>query len=93
MCELLVKPFLYRLMGCDFTPLEIKMPLETSISRKKTGRPSWIPVVITDEGTVRPVEYHGSAHFGALCGADGLLCIPKGTAELKEGTIVSVRTI
>ena len=93
MCELLVKPFLYRLMGCDFTPLDIKMPLGTSISRKKAGRPSWIPVVITDEGTVRPVEYHGSAHFGALCGADGLLCIPKGTAELKEGTIVSVRSI
>jgi len=93
MCELLVKPFLYKLMGHDFTPLEIKVPLGTSISRKKAGRPSWIPVVITDEGTAKPVEYHGSAHFNALCGADGLLCVPKGTAELKEGTIVSVRHI
>jgi molybdopterin molybdotransferase len=71
----------------------MKMQLGTSISRKKAGRPSWIPVVITDEGTTRPVEYHGSAHFNALCGADGLLCIPKGTAELKEGTIVPVRRI
>ena len=93
MCELLVKPFLYKLMGHDFTPVEIKVPLGTSVSRKKAGRPSWIPVVITDEGTARPVEYHGSAHFNALCGADGLLCIPKGTAELKEGTVVSVRRI
>jgi len=93
MCELLVKPFLYKLMGHNFTPLEIKVPLGTSVSRKKAGRPSWIPVVITDEGTARPVEYHGSAHFNALCGADGLLCIPKGTAELKEGTMVSVRRI
>jgi len=93
MCELLVKPFLYRLMGHNFIPLEIKMPLRTSISRKKAGRPSWIPVAITDEGTARPVEYHGSAHFNALCAADGLLCIPKGTAEFKEGTIVSVRRI
>jgi len=93
MCELLVKPFLYKLMGHDFSPFEIKMPLGTSISRKKAGRPSWIPVVITDEGTARPVEYHGSAHLNALCGADGLLCIPKGTAELKEGTLVSVRQI
>jgi len=93
MCELLVKPFLYKLMGNDFTPLEIKVPLGTSISRKKAGRPSWIPVVIADGGTAEPVEYHGSAHFNALCGADGLLCIPKGTAELKEGAMVSVRKI
>ena len=93
MCELLVKPFLYRLMGHNFKPLEMKMPLGTSISRKKAGRPSWIPIAITGEGTARPVEYHGSAHFHALCGADGLLCIPKGTAEFKEGTIVPVRRI
>jgi len=93
MCELLVKPFLYKLMGHNFTPVEIKVPLGTSVSRKKAGRPYWIPVVITDEGTARPLEYHGSAHFNALCGADGLLCIPKGTAELKEGTVVSVRRI
>jgi molybdopterin molybdotransferase len=93
MCELLVKPFLYKLMGHDFKPLDFNMPLGTSISRKKTGRPSWMPVVITDKGTAGPVEYHGSAHFGALCGADGLICIPEGTLELKEGTIVSVRHI
>jgi len=93
MCELLVKPFLYKLMGHNFTPLEIKIPLGTSISRKKVGRPSWIPVTITDGNTAKPVEYHGSAHFNALCGADGLLCIPKGTAELKEGAMVSVRRI
>jgi molybdopterin molybdotransferase len=93
MCELLVKPFLYKLMGYNFTPLEIKMPLGAYISRKKARSPSWIPVAITDEGAARAVEYHGSAHFNALCEADGLLCIPKGTAELKEGAIVSVRRI
>jgi len=93
MCELLVKPFLYKLMGNDFTPREIKVPLGTSISRKKKGRPYWIPVVITNEGTAEPVEYHGSAHFNALCGADGLLCIPKGTGELEERTMVSIRHI
>ena len=93
MCELLVKPFLYKLMGHNFTALEIKMPLGTSISRRKMGRPSWIPVILTRQGTAEPIEYHGSAHFNALCGADGLICIPKGTAELKEGTMVSVRYI
>lgn len=93
MCELLVKPFLYKLMGHNFIPLDIKVPLGASISRKKAGRPSWIPVVITNEGTARPVEYHGSAHLNVLCGADGLLYIPKGTDELKEGTVASVRRI
>ncbi len=91
--ELLIKPFLYKLMGHNFKPAGIKVPLETSVSRKKVGSPSWIPVIITGAGMVTPVEYHGSAHFNALCGADGLICIPKGTAELKEGTIVSVRPI
>ncbi len=91
--ELLVKPFLYKLMGHDFSPLEIKVPLGTSISRRKMGRPSWIPVVVTRKGTAESVEYHGSAHFNALCAADGLICIPKGTSEFKEGTLISVRQI
>ena len=91
--ELLIKPFLYKLMGHNFKPPGIKVPLETSVSRKKVGSPSWIPVIITNGGTAEPVEYHGSAHFNALSEADGLICIPKGTAELKEGTLVSVRHI
>lgn len=91
--ELLIKPFLYKLMGHNFKPPDIKAPLETSVSRKKVGSPSWIPVIITGAGIVMPAEYHGSAHFNALCGADGLICIPKGIAELKERTMVSVRLI
>jgi molybdopterin molybdotransferase len=81
------------LMGHDFTVVDVRVPLGESISRKKTARACWIPVVITDEGRAKPVEYHGSGHFSALCGADGLVCIPKGTSELKEGTMVSVRRI
>jgi molybdopterin molybdotransferase len=93
MCELLVKPFLYKLMGHDFIVVDVRVPLGESVSRKKTARACWIPVVITDEGRAKPVEYHGSGHFSALCGADGLVCIPKGTSELKEGTTASVRRI
>lgn len=92
-CELLVKPFLYKLMGHDYKPPEIKAQLAKRISRRKAGRPSWVPVRITNECTVEPVEYHGSAHFNALCGADGLVCIAKGISEIKEGTVVTVRRI
>jgi molybdopterin molybdotransferase len=53
----------------------------------------WIPVVITPEAEVRPIEYHGSAHVNALCEADGLIVVPAGTDLLEKGTVVHVRPI
>jgi molybdopterin molybdotransferase len=53
----------------------------------------WIPVAFTGNGGVIPVDYHGSAHINALCSADGLISIPVGVAEIKEGTSVAVRQI
>jgi len=91
--ELLVKPFLYKMMGCDYKPAAVKMPLGESFRRKKIERQSWIPVTITDTGSLKPVEYHGSAHINALCIADGLVGIGVGVAELEKGTIVPVRLI
>ncbi len=91
--ELLVKPFLYKLMGHDYTPPAIQMPLGESIRRRKTERQSWIPITITDTGTLKPVEYHGSAHINALCIADGVISIDVGVAEIEKGTIVRVRLI
>ncbi len=91
--ELLVKPFLFKLMGHDYAPPAIGIPLGESIRRKKTKRQSWIPVAITDTGTLKPVEYHGSAHINALCIADGVVSIGVGVGEIEKGTIVPVRLI
>jgi molybdopterin molybdotransferase len=91
--ELLVKPFLYKMMGHDFRPAMSYGKLGSKISRKKTDRSSWLPVALTDEGKVEKLEYHGSAHINALCQADGLLCVGTGVAEIEEGTIVAVRQI
>jgi molybdopterin molybdotransferase len=91
--ELLVKPFLFKLMGYDYTPPAIQIPLGESIRRMKTERQSWIPITITDTGTLKPVEYHGSAHINALCIADGVVSIDVGVAEIEKGTIVRVRLI
>ena len=91
--ELLVKPFLYRLMGHDYIPADVQMPLGQSIRRKIAERQSWTQVKITDVGTLENVEYHGSAHIGALCNADGLVSIGVGVAEIPKGTIVRVRLI
>jgi molybdopterin molybdotransferase len=91
--ELLVKPFLYRLMDYDYKPDTIKMPLGESFRRKKANRQSWIPVVITEAGMLKPIDYHGSAHINALCIADGLIRMNVGVAEIEKGTIVPVRLI
>ena len=91
--ELLMKPFLYRMTGHDFKPPVVAMRLEKGISRKTTERASWLPVAIGGTGKVVPVEYHGSGHIGALPGADGLICLPAGVAELPKGSVVDVRQI
>ena len=91
--ELLVKPFLYKLMEHNYKAPNIQMPLGETISRKDTERRGWIPIAITDTGTLKKVEYHDSGHINALCGADGLVCMDVGVAEISEGTIVQVRLI
>ncbi len=91
--ELLVKPFLYRLMGHDFTPVEVRMRLDAPVSRKDTDRQSWVPVKIVEQETARPVEYHGSGHILALCQADGLISMGIGVSQIEKGVSVSVRLL
>ena len=88
--ELLVKPFLYRLMGHAYTPLRALLPLETPLSRKAADRQCWLPCQVTPEGMVRPLEYHGSAHILSLCKADGLIRMEQGVAAIDNGTCVEV---
>ena len=91
--EILIKPFLYKLMGHDYRCPDVRMPLAESIRRKTTDRQVWFPVAITEAGTVRLIEYHGSAHISSLCGADGLISVDVGVAQMKKGALVRVRLI
>jgi molybdopterin molybdotransferase len=91
--ELLVKPFLYKLMGHDHKPFHIQMPLGDTLTSRKAKRQRWLPVAITEKGTVKPIEYHGSAHINSLCGADGLISMDIGVAEIEKGTSVKIRLI
>ncbi len=91
--ELLVKPFLYRLMGHDYRPRYVQMRLDETITRKDSDRQSWIPVRIMSEETVKPVQYHGSAHLSALCDAGGLVPMEIGVARIEQGTPVRVRLL
>lgn len=91
--ELIVKPFLYKMMGFDFTPVDMPMRLDQTITRHKVDRTAWIPIAISGNGGVVPIEYHGSGHLHALSDADGMISIPVGVSEVREGTIVHVRQI
>jgi molybdopterin molybdotransferase len=88
--EQLVKPFLYRLMGHEYRPPNIFLPMANAHSRPRARREGWFPARISDEGTVTPCEFHGSAHVDALCEADCLATMPPGVAELDAGSPVRV---
>jgi molybdopterin molybdotransferase len=91
--ELLVKPFIYKLMGYTFHPLHIVCSLAETKTRKKAERLQFFPVKINNEGKAEVIEFHGSAHIGALAEADGLVAFPVGTDVLEKNTRVNVRQI
>jgi molybdopterin molybdotransferase len=91
--ELLVRPLIYRMMGLNWEPLAVSLPLKERFSRKSTDRMGLIPVAFTSDGFVTAVEFHGSAHISSLAGASGIVAIPKGESIIEKGTRVSVRLI
>jgi molybdopterin molybdotransferase len=91
--ELLVRPLICKMMGYEFDPVTIPFPMKDSFSRKSADRYSWIPVEITKDGFVSPIEYHGSAHISALSQADGIIALPVGKKTIEKGEVVSVRQV
>jgi molybdopterin molybdotransferase len=90
--ELLVKPFIRRMMGSAVQPLQLSLPMGVDFSRRKSVRKSMIPVIIKD-GNVFPVEYHGSAHINAYSIANGILVMEIGTTKINKGEQVYVRPL
>ena len=91
--ELLVKPFLLKMSGSNQLPALLQLTMGREYSRKKSERLSVLPVNITPEGTVEPVDYHGSAHIHAMAFAQALLLIPPGQTRIQKGDSVHVRLI
>jgi len=90
--ELLVKPFLYRLMGHHYQLPQVRLPMGVGYTRRKSTRKSILPVSIR-HGEIFPVEYHGSAHIHAYISAHGMISIDTGTTELKKGELQDVRLL
>lgn len=92
--ELLVSELIVKMMGGDYAPLYSMATLSEPIIRKRLERDFWTPVIFnSEEGSVCPVEFHGSAHLTALSSANGLCKVPAGVSELKKGSNVIVRLI
>lgn len=89
--EILVKPYLYSFMGSKYRPPAVYAELAEDFTRSKTAREEWILVKIEADGRLKPVRYHGSGHFQALAGADGMIKIERGQSQLKRGTNLAVR--
>jgi molybdopterin molybdotransferase len=91
--ELLVRPLICKMMGSEFNPLTINLPMKVSFSRRMADRRAFIPVKITPDGLAEPVVYHGSAHISALAHADGIISLLPGIKNIKKGEKVNVRQI
>ena len=90
--EVFVKPFLYQLMGFEFKPTFFRGILSEKISRKRTERVEYRPVIYRN-GFIEPLPYHGSSHLNSLAFANALIKIDKGISEIKKGTTLDVRQI
>lgn len=92
--ELLVKPALLMMMGCNtpYAPI-YRLPLANDYTRKRAERLGLFPVIVNSNGEVEPLEYHGSAHIFALARAHGIASIALGIKEIKKGELIDVRSI
>ena len=90
--ELLVRPFLQKIMGYDQPSSYIRLPMASDYLRKRSTRKSLIPVKIINSEIV-PLEYHGSAHINAFTKADGIVALEIGETRLNKGDLLYVRQI
>lgn len=91
--ETLVRPLINLKMGNEWKPLVRLLPMAADYSRRSADRAGWVPVAVTDNNEVDPVDYHGSAHISALPVADGLIPVPSGKKLIRKGEVVEVRQI
>lgn len=91
--ELLVKHLIKLITGNKMPVLQLKVPIGVDYTRKRASRKAFFPVYLSAEGTVLPVEYHGSAHIHSYIHAHGIVTIEIGENEIKKGALVDVRLV
>lgn len=91
--EMLVRPLVNMMVGSNWKPRAMSLPMAVNYERKSDSRKGLIPVVVNEENQVIPVDYHGSAHIAALSDADGIIVMEPGVKSLMKGVVVNVRQI
>ncbi len=91
--EVLVRPFLVKLMGADYRPVRIRGRLTKDVVKRRVDRAEFRPVRLEPDGSVNFFEYHGSAHIHAYTFANGIVQIPTGVTKLNAGSDVQVTLI
>lgn len=88
--EMMVRPFIFKWMGCSDWYRRIKTCIRQKIIRKKTDRMEFIPVAFDNCGGVYQVRIHGSAHMHPIIDAEGVIAMERGVAEVLVGEQVEV---
>lgn len=91
--EVLVRPLIYKMMGCTWKPVEMHVKMAENFERRQSARAAWIPVTINEKHEAVPVDYHGSAHIAAFPYADGIIRMSPGINLITKGEVVVVRQI
>ena len=71
----------------------VTLPLANDFRRCKTERMAFLPCNLTSDGSLKPVEYHGTAHLLALRDCDGFFAVPIGETYIHAGQEVSFLSI
>jgi molybdopterin molybdotransferase len=76
------------LLGTSPDPRTFRLRLTKPFARRNAERQEFVPARLDDAAGCSAVPYHGSAHLGALTGADGFFTVPLGVTALQAGTEV-----
>jgi len=81
--HLIAQPVLHRLTNADsYIPKKVISRLAKPINRKKSDRQLYVPIALTLDGLVQPVEFNGSAHITALNNIDGFAILEPDIKEV-----------
>lgn len=78
-----------RMTGSPWPLRCVAMPLGLKYRRRRTERQEFVPCRVAEDGSIEPIEFHGSAHLTALAAADGFFVVPIDVGELKAGDPVA----
>jgi molybdopterin molybdotransferase len=82
-----------RMMQSEPLVREFTLPLGFDFRRRKVNRTEYVPGRLGEDGSLQPVEFHGSAHLTALSQADGFFIVPAGVQTISAGEVVQFAAI